>query len=894
VSSRKHHSAPKPPRILLRFFKWFCHPKLHTYIEGDLLELYRERVEEKGKVKADLRFALDVLLLFRPGVIRPFEGYYRLNFYDMFNNYLKTGFRNLVKRKEYSVINILGLAIGIASSLIIALFIQNEFSYDKFFSEADQIYKIVEERKYPEHTELNVLVPYSFADIVVQDYPEVSNATFISGPYSSQSVSVKDKNDELVSFLENNVFLADSNFLNVFNFKMLAGNPKTALLKPNSVVLTESAAKRYFGDENPLGKMIFPSGKNSIVTGVCEDPPKNSHFQFNYLVSSTSVGWLNQSKFNLKSAHCYIKLKDNVDYKKLEAKFPALVAKYVVGEIERVNKVSWKVYENAGNGFTYFLKPLTSIHLDPANLGRMKPSGNINTIYILGAIAIFIFTIACINFINLSIARANERSKEVGLRKVMGSNRAHLIAQFFTESFILSFISVLLAVGIVFFTLPYFNIFIGGKLVLNTSFNMLLIFLAIIFLVGLFAGLYPSFVLSAFKPITSLKGNITTPSKGKWIRSGLVIFQFCVSIIIIICTLVIQQQIKYFGEKDLGFDKAQIIVLEGAFDKNVNNTLPFLNALKEFPQVEAAAGTLWVQGFQGVWTDRYRIQGASEVFSTPRVIIGDTFAEVLGFKLLEGRFFSENENDSSYVILNESAVKYMGIKNPIGEEIALITENKGKLTEVKFTIKGVIKDFHYQTLHDEISPLVIQSNENNFGRIKYITAKLKPGSTAQTLSNIENTWKTMMPGKPFNFRFLDETLNAKYQNEKQIGVVFSIFSSLSIFIACIGLFALSSYMVLKRTKEIGIRKVLGASITHIVLLFSLEYIKMMLWAFILAVPIAYYFMNEWLQQFAYHIEIQGWVFIVPAIFLGILISSTISSQSIKAALSNPIDSLRSE
>ena len=883
-----------PPKFALRLLAWFCRSEYLVDIEGDLIELFHQRIETSGLRKAKMLFWIDVILLFQPGIIHPIIAINPLNYSSMLKNHLKVAVRHLVKERIYSLIHIIGLVFGMTSTIFIFLYVQDEFSYDKFFAEADHIYKMIEERKYPNHTDLNPTVPYAFTHIMTKDYANVESATALSGPYHNQHIYIKNDDNEKIYFTENHVFLVDSNFFSVFSFKMIQGNPNTALHEPNQVVLTESTAKRFFGDKNPLGQFISASGKNSIITGVCEDPPSNSHFKFSYLVSSSSVSWFSQKKFNLGRAHCYFKLQASIKVEEVENKLPELVKNYVRGEITKRDGISWDDFEKSGNGIKYLLKPLTSIHLDTTNLGGMKPSGSITVVRILMAIAVLIFVIASLNFMNLAIARASERSKEVSIRKVMGSFRVQLIIQFLMESFLLSFIGVFLTLSLISLILPYFNAFTQKDLVLNPDWVTIILFIALWLFTGLIGGLYPALILSSFKPITALQGNISTYKQNTWLRNGLVIFQFWISTTLIIVTLIIQKQVRFMSNKNLGFDKEQVMILDGAFHKDPSFTQAFLEEVKNITYVNQAAGSLWVQGFEEASESKFRTNNSREVLSCTRIGIGDHFAETLGLQLLEGQFFSKQTHDSLSVMLNESALKALGIQDPIGKQIIHVTRHNGQTIETRFKIKGIIEDFHYQSLHQQINPLVIQSNEHNFSRMKYIAIKLNAGFSTQTIDQIKAKWQALAPERPFNFRFLDEALNSKYQNEAQILKIFTLFSGLSILISCVGLFTLSSYTVSLRTKEIGIRKVLGASTQNILMLISSGFARIVMVSFLLAVPMGWYMTNVWLQDFAFRVVVSLDIFFFTGIFILLITWLTVSVQSWKAARLNPTTCLRNE
>ncbi|MCE7991666.1 MAG: FtsX-like permease family protein [Roseivirga sp.] len=884
----------RPPLFALRLLKWFCKPEYHADIEGDLIESFEENKEAKGIAKAKWLLFNDLLQLFRPGILRSFSPISGLSSTGLWKSNLKSAIRTLIKRKEYSIVNSLGLSLGIASTLLVLLYVQDEFSYDKSIPNADQIFKLVEERKTPEGTTTRRYVPYSFARTIPQDFPDVADATAFSGPYGGQQVWVNNEQGQRLNFLEDNALIADNQFLSVFGLRMLAGDPKNALKEPNSIVLTESTARRLFGETNPLGQFISAAEKKSVVTGICEDPPENSHLKFSYLVSSSSVTWFNQENFTLKYTHLYLRLHPQAKAAQLEAKFPEMVKTHMSAEIERINQLSWEAYQAAGNGFTYKLKPLTSIHLDSADFGGMKAGGSIVTVRIMLAIAVLIFCIACVNFINLATARSTERALEVGVRKVMGSHRTQLVAQFLTESLILSFISLFIALGLVLLALSYFNELTNKQLILNPDIISITGLIVAGILVGLLAGIYPAFALSSFKPIAVLKGNFSTQNKGKWLRNGLVVFQFWIAIILITCTLVIQKQVDFLASKDLGFDKEQLMVIEGTFDRKGNFAKPFLNEIKNLPQVKAAAGTMWLQGFRGTQMEDYETEGSDQELNMASVVLGDGFAEVMGLELIDGALFSQSTTDSSMILLNETALKRLGLDDPIGKKVAMVNQEKGATIKTYYTIKGIVKDFHYQSLHDEIGPLVMLSNELYAERMWVIAARLNTGMTRAGAQAIEEKWQTLLPDLPFNFRFLDQVLDNRYKTERHTSQVFSIFSGLSIFISIIGLFALSAYTVSLRAKEIGIRKVVGASVSTILKLLFKNFSAMVLLAFLLAFPVGWYAMENWLNDFAYRIVLSPLTFILAGGLILIVTWCTVGYQSFKAARINPIRHLKNE
>lgn len=823
----------------------------------------------------------------------------------MIRNYLKVALRSLIKQKAYSAINILGLSIGIASCLLIVLFVADEFSYDKFHPKADRIYKFTLERIYPNHRTNYAVVPHSFGTVIPKDFPEVEAVTRIQGPNNNVIVNYQNPKGELIQFEEQNILGVEKTFFETFDIKVLKGDASKVFTKNTDIVITESTAKKYFGTDEAIGKTMQVFGQDFSVTGVTEDVPENSHFDFDFLYYWAEEDQQGEN-FTSFSVHTYLVLKPGADPKALEAKFPAMVDRYAAANIERDLGKSWADYKKEGNGYRYFLQPLTSIHLDPTNIEyKLKPvGGNLNQVYFLIAIAVLIVTIACINFMNLATARSAERAREVGVRKTMGSAKAQLVYQFLTESLIISFVATSLALIIVELALPSFNDLAHKSLDLN--FNPLIVggLLLLAFFVGLLAGSYPAFVLSAFNPVVVMKGNFTSNGRGAWLRNGLVVFQFFISIVLIVGTLVVSDQMKYMQNKELGYNKDQLLVVERTFQLR-DRFQTFKDELEKIPGVVSTAATSSKLGDEGdMFGAQFQPQGSSEILTTKNMTIDDDFAETVGFEFVKGHGYSKETNDSLSIILNETAVKTMDLgDDPIGQKLThVIRTQEGNQTLV-FTIIGVIKDFNFQSLRDKITPLTIQSNESPGTFTQYIYARLNSTEYPAIIKQVETKWKEMIsltrrPGEPaefpLRFQFLEDNLLAAYEAEQRAGTLFGVFSSLAIAIACVGLFGLAAYTANLRTKEIGIRKVMGASVSSVVLLLTKEFTKLILIAFLLAVPLSWYIMDTWLNGFAFRTSIGIDTFIFAgALALGIS-WLTVSYQSIKAAVKNPVKSLKSE
>ncbi len=801
----------------------------------------------------------------------------------MFKSNFKIAFRNLIRFKAYSLINIFGLAIGIASCIIILLFVSDELGYDTYNKKADQIYRVHTHGKLL-GSDLNMAVsPAPLGETMVDEYPEVISSTRLM---YNPNMLIR-YNDNV--FNETRFFWADSTIFEVFTMPFIQGNPFTALNQPHTVVLTKSLAKKYFGDEDPMDKIMnMEDGTPYTVRGVIEDCPSNSHFHYDMFASVASLG-LQGTFWVSNNFYTYIVLKKGASAEELQAKLPEFSKKYAGPQLQELLGITYDDAVKKGYAYEFIMQPLKDIHLHSHLDYEIEPNSDIRYVYIFSIIAGFVLLIACINFMNLTTARSSTRSREVGIRKVLGSNKAKLIRQFLTESVLLTFFAVLAAVVLVEVFLPAFSNIAGKELHTNYFENWLVIpglFLTTL-VVGFIAGSYPAFFLSSFQPVKVLKGK---PSEGRrnWLRSGLVVFQFAITIVLFACTFIVAGQMKFIQEKKLGFDKDHVLVIQRAWALE-NHADAFKDELMQSTKIISASNTDNLPGkLFGQTVFKPEDAPLSQQYPLAIMATDYNFAETLGLELSEGRYFSKDIiSDSAAIILNENAVKFMEIKDPIGKRIIM----PGRTDNQYFTIIGVLKDFHYESLHQQIRPLAIFYNK---GQTAYLPVRIKPANISATISLIEDEWKKFVPGKPFEYFFLDEDFNKLYQSEMKTGQIFSAFSVLAIFIACLGLFGLTAFTVERRIKEIGIRKVLGASISTIVFLISKEFLKWVLIANLIAWPVAYYFMNEWLQNFAYRNEITLWAFIFSGIIALVIALITISSQTIKAATANPVKSLRYE
>lgn len=818
----------------------------------------------------------------------------------MLKNYIKVALRSLGKQKVYTAINVTGLAVSITACLLIVLYVKYELSYDKFFPNSDRIHKLVLERKYPNHSTFFSIVPHSYAGTLQRDFPEVENNLHMLGPNQGTLVNYKVDGQETKSFEENFFFFADTSFFSFFDIPLIKGDKKSALINPNQLIISQSTATRYFGNEDPLGKVLSGNFGELKVTGVFDDLPANSHIRFDFVASFDNTEFRKQENYISFDSHTYIRLKPGVNVEALEAKFPKMIDTYAAGQIERELKQSWADYQKAGNGYRYFLQPLTNIHLDPTNLEfTLTPSGNLKYIRVLSFIALLILVIACINFMNLATARSAERSREVGVRKVMGSQKGQLVIQFLTEAFLLSLLSTAIAVGAVLLLLPRFNILVEKQLHFVPDVQTIGALVAVALMVGLLAGLYPAFVLSGYSPVTAMKGKLMGSASGSWLRNGLVVVQFTISIVLIVSTLVVGNQMDFVQNKDLGFDKEQVLMIERAGALG-DKTETFLEELKKMPEVKSAAATsARVGNRDDFFGQMFQPEGSQEVLTVKSMIMNDDFAELIDFELADGRFFSKASNDSLHIILNETAVKTIGLKDPVGRRLSnndLFRGNPEQQKERFFTIIGVVKNFHFQSLRDEVTPLVIFSSEVFSQQVNapYLAVRLKPGSYNQALEKVEARWEEFVPERGFRYQFLDDNLNHSYVEEQRSGKMFTIFSALGIVIACVGLFGLSAYTASLRTKEIGIRKVLGATVFQAIVLLSKDFTKLIIAAFVVSVPLAWWMMDRWLSNFAYHISLTARPFVLAGVIALAIAGLTVSYQSLRAAIANPVKSLKSE
>jgi len=806
----------------------------------------------------------------------------------MIKNYFKIAFRNLWKNKGFSAINILGLAIGITTCLIIMLFVYNELSYDRFNVKSSSIVRVTFQgsaagQKFNEAT---VMPPV--AQTMKADFPEVLDATRIRD-YGKPRLICGDK-----SFKEDAFAFVDPNFFEVFTLPLIEGDAKTALASPNTVVITKALARKYFGNEDPVGKVIsFKEGDKAAykVTGVINKVPLNSHFHFELFASMTSWPESKEPTWMYSNFYTYLVLKDGADYKSLEAKLPGMVDKYIGPQMLQAMHVTLPEFRKKGNNLSFHLQRLTDIHLSTDFANDLSPAGDVRYVYIFGAIALFMLLIACINFMNLSTAGASKRSREVGIRKVLGSLKRDLVRQFLLESVMITAFAFLLAIVFVYLALPVFNNLAGQNLTLQFADHPFLLPGLLLFLLvtGILAGSYPAFYLSSFKAATVLKGKFISGKRGVGLRSGLVVFQFFISITLIVITTVVYKQLSYIQHKKLGYDKGQVMIIPTWMLGK--NAAVFSDQLSIDPRVMSVTHSGYLPAGPSDNNNFFVYPGENpdQMVKTLRYDVDENYISTLGIQMLTGRNFSKDfASDSSGVVLNESAAKVFGWgENAPGHTISTTNHDGVKIT---YHVIGVVKDFHFRSLHELISPLVMTLSPNQGMMI----VKLKTTDVAGLIAVLKTRWNGLGAEEPFTYSFLDDRFNNTYQSEQKIGMILGIFAGLTIFVACLGLFGLAMFTAEQRTKEIGIRKVLGASVAGIVNLLSIDFLKLVLVAVVLATPVAWWAMNKWLMDFAYRIDISWWMFALAAVTALLIALFTVSFQAIKAAIANPVKSLRTE
>ena len=799
----------------------------------------------------------------------------------MLKNYVKIAWRNILKNRGIFSLNIIGLALGIASCIVITLFVVDELSYDRYNEKADEIVNVVFRAKVngEEIKEGSIMAPVG--ETLKREFPEVLDATRIRN-FGTPKIVVDNQ-----AYREDRFAFVDSNFFNVFTLPIIDGDAKNPLQEPNTAVITKSEAKKFFGATNPIGKLFYLEGQEQPfrVTGVIDEVPQNSHFHFDVFASMEGLDEAKCDSWFRGDFFTYLLLKEGSDYKSLETKLPFIIEKYMGPKMLEKMGVPYEEFTKENQlGLRIF--PLTDIHLysDNSAYSQLEQGGDIKYVYVFSAIALFMLFIACINFMNLSTATAAKRAKEVGIRKVLGSNKNQLLYQFLSEAFMATFIAMSLAMVLVVVSLPFYNSLSGKELQLDYLGQpvVLLSLLLLTVLISLLAGGYPAFFLSSFKPISALKNKFLGGNDNKGIRGGLVVFQFVISAGLILATLIVNQQMQYIQNKDIGYDRNELLVLREAYLLGKDQQA-FKNKLLKNPKVTSISQSAFAPA--GFSDNNQTMVYKDGQFSRrmPVYNIDENYIPTMGMQLVAGRNFSKEFGaDSTNVIINETAVKVLGLgENPLGK---VITEGEGSKTVV-----GVIKDFHFKSLHQPIDPLFMM-----YGPYGGFIVKAKSSDMSALISDAQSLWNSFGSDETFGYTLLDESYRQTYVTEDKMGTLLNVFALLTILVACLGLFGLVTFTAEQRFKEIGIRKVLGSSVAGIVTMLSKDFLKLVCLSFLVAFPLGYYLMNKWLQGFAYRIEIQWWMFVLAGLITIAIAFMTIGWKSFRAATMNPVLALKDE
>jgi putative ABC transport system permease protein len=789
----------------------------------------------------------------------------------MFKNLIKTAFRHILKHPGYSILNILGLTLGISSALFLIIYVSDEISYDRYHEKADRIYRVSSKITEPDDQFTWNVAQIPFGPQVVKDYPEVQSfVRFI--PMGRSLYKYEDK-----EFNEENFFYVDSTLFDIFTYKVLKGEVKTALLEPKKIILTEKIATKYFGASDPIGKTLTSGTNVYEVTGVIEDVPTNSHFRFDAISARNNLpkqlgNWGNFGIFT------YLLFPEDFDVKAFELKMQGMYDAYMK-----------TIFEAMKIKIEYILEPITKIHLYSTNAGEPEPTGSITYVYIFAIVALFLVLIAGMNYMNLATARSARRAREVGLRKVVGSRRGPLIAQFLSESTVFTIISLILSIIVLIALLPKFNTLAGKSFDLQIIYSpvVILTLIGVILVVGLLGGSYPAFFLSRFSPVTVLKGEITQGTAGSLFRKILVVFQFAISVIMIICTLVVFRQLNYLKTKDQGFDQKDVINL--TLNGRMVLKYPVLKqVLTDFPEIKYVTSTNTAVGegsgkvIFNVETDQGMVQKGVNF-----AVVDHDFVDALGITILDGRDFQEDMPSDTLTgaVVNETFAKRMNWTDPIGKKVEL-----GDANTLRARVIGVMKDYHQTGMYNEIESLLLVYRARN----NQVYIKLSGNNNQATLSFIESKWKEIYPDQPFTYTYLSERFNRQFEADEKRGLIFTIFTILAILIACLGLFGLASYMVEQRTKEIGIRKVFGANESIILRLIAKDFLILVTVGIVIAIPVAWYLMSDWLQNYVYRTNIGVPLIIIASLLTIAITFITISYKAYQAAVMNPATSLKTE
>jgi putative ABC transport system permease protein len=883
----------RPPKRPLQFLRWFCREDYLEEIEGDLTEVFIKQAESNPR-QAKWKFTWSVMKYFRPAFIKSFRNSYQPNSYAMLKNYFKIGWRSLVKQKMYSAIKIGGFALGIAACLLITLYIKDELSYDKHYAKSKNLYRLLGVIKEGNGLDKNIFFPAPMSNALKEDYPEVLKA----GRYNASELFGAGSNevrpgDQLENSYDQGFVYFDQELTDMLELPFIHGSATRALEEPNSIVLTKRKADKYFPNQNPVGKTIVVDNKTDkpyTVGGVIEDFKTTSHIQFDFLIGTKGLEFWKEEQRDWGASNyaVYVQLNEGANVAELEKKMSkGILEKYFIPMmIEGGMSVADAHKFIDDRGARLELQPIDRIHLYSAGVHDGLTHGDIRFVWLFAAIAGLILVIAVINFVNLSTAKSANRAKEVGLRKVVGSVRSNIIQQFLTESVLFSVLSFIVGIVLAFFLLPYFNLLSAKSLVFPwNDWTLLPIVLGASLMIGLLAGVYPSFYLSSFQPIHVLKGAVSKGSKSSPLRNALVVFQFTTSVVLIVGTIIVYQQMEFILNKKIGFEKDQVVMIQGASTLG-NQAISFKNELLKTSQVKSVtiSDYLPIKGTKRnqneFWNDGKKSQEnalAAQIWK-----VDEDYISTLGMKVVQGRNFQVNiASDSSALIVNQSMAKEIG-GDVIGKRIEGYRDT--------YTIIGVVEDFHYESLREKIQPLCFSLGSSP----SVISLKVNSQNMSEVIESTTAVWKKFAPHQPIRFSFLDDSFAAMYADVQRMGRIFTCFAVFAIVVACLGLFALSAFMIEQRTKEIGIRLVMGASLQSVFSLLTFNFIKLVFIAIAIAIPLSWYLMQQWLQDFAYRTEITWTVFALAGFTAVLIALVTVSFQAIKTAIANPVNSLKSE
>lgn len=873
-----------PPKWVVRLLDLMCREEHLEMLKGDLYELYVDRHQKKGKRYAQLFVWFDAIDLLRPFLLKK-NSITHNNTIAMFKNFLKIAYRNFMRQRVYSMINTSGLAIGVACFLLIFLYINDELSYDRFHSKSDRTYRILEHFESDGVGEHSASQPFPVGPALVNDYPgQIDHMTRMFDFQSPFLALANRKLDR--SFNEPNVFFVDSTFFDVFDFEMIVGDKSTALDEPNAILITESMAKKYFSDENPLGQIIdFQGERNLIVKGIMADAPHNGHFQFDFLISFSTLRAHYQDRtmerWYWNPCWTYLVLNENTDPQTLTDMLPDFVQKYF--------------QEGIRDDVTMELQPLTDIHLKSKLDYEIQANSNESNIYVFSAVAVFVLLIAVINFINLSTARATKRAKEVGIRKALGSLKKQLIYQFIFESILQTILALMIAIIAIVFILPSFNLLTEKSINLWVFWSPghLAIIMGLTLFVGLIAGFYPAFVLSSFKTTEVIKGGKLN-NHGLNFRKVLVVLQFSISMILIVGTIIAIKQLQFLQNDDLGFSKEAVIMVPVIGTPIANHYENMKSEMLTNPAIKSVTALEEVLGAKHQVMN-YKFEGAEKSKPYPRLFVRHDFLKTFDIPVVAGRTYDESfvTDDSLALVVNRTMIKQLGYGSPeeaVGKSVELMRRRQGKII-------GVIEDFNFASKHNPMSPIAIDLWTQPFTFnlfMKYMAVKVDASRLQESIAIVESNWQKFVPSRPFEFFFLEDRLSESYKAESKLSMITTIFSGLAILVACLGLFGLATFTMEQRTKEIGIRKVLGIQTKEIVLLLSKDFMLLVGISFVIAAPVAYLMIDWWLASFAYRIDLVLWPFAVAGLATFLVAMITVGAHSLKAATINPVKTLKYE